>query len=768
MLNKQLSIPITQDVVLLIYSERDDVYYDENAINRGESCWQLEEGKQYEYEFTNLSSRENANDWFLEGPDRLFTPNPLHNCRGKISTGIYVGTVTFQAKKTHSSDTISVIIEIRSVKVGYREHYRHMLNDIAHYYADLVMLQGAPVTQKFDVDYDTPQETLYQKFAFVKSIVEEEQFDEAIHKIVSNPVRRWTNSEAEKHIESVRRLSRTGMRQLASRANRVPINNNIHSLGSLPRFITVNQKIDSIDTSENQFVKYILTSLYGFCSNLGTKKHANNRLKTEIKVVCNRLENHLHSAFFKEISMPSRLNLGSPVLQRKEGYREIMQAWLLFDLSAKLAWKGGDNVYSAGKKNVAVLYEYWLFFKLMECVSEIFTIPAAEKSALVSLDDDHINLSIRQGKTAMVEGQMQTQNRLLNVCLYYNRTFGYKDNDHRSSAGSWTMNMRPDYTLTIWPGEMTDVEAEKKDAIVYIHFDAKYRLDKILIDDKEVDEETLEKQFEQEKEDREKDIYKRGDLLKMHAYKDAIRRTAGAYVLYPGDNSSESKVLKGYHEIIPGMGAFPIAPGHEDEQLPALKSFLLSVVEHFMNRTSQREKMAIVGHQIHNEITPPFYGPFPEPFDYGSFPDTVKVLIGYYKNDEHLRWILNNRKYNIRIGGVRDRSIKLSESYLEAKYLLLYNRKDVHVRSVLKISDVSHPIIISDSELFEMGYPHPTQGQMYMLYEVSEDRVEPELHHREWAIQSFVKNNNFAPVIVTYTKLFAGHDAWSDSNIQVI
>ena len=34
--------------------------------------------------------------------------------------------------------------------------------------------------------------------------------------------------------------------------------------------------------------------------------------------------------------------------------------------------------------------------------------------------------------------------------------------------------------------------------------------------------------------------YKRADLLKMHAYRDAIRRSAGAYVLYPGSEKEHS------------------------------------------------------------------------------------------------------------------------------------------------------------------------------------------------------------------------------------
>jgi len=46
----------------------------------------------------------------------------------------------------------------------------------------------------------------------------------------------------------------------------------------------------------------------------------------------------------------------------KIGYREVLRVWLMFDLAAKLFWQGGEDVYSGDKKDVAVLYEYWLIF----------------------------------------------------------------------------------------------------------------------------------------------------------------------------------------------------------------------------------------------------------------------------------------------------------------------------------------------------------------------------------------------------------------------
>ncbi|MBK8110765.1 MAG: hypothetical protein IPK46_10785 [Saprospiraceae bacterium] len=65
-------------------------------------------------------------------------------------------------------------------------------------------------------------------------------------------------------------------------------------------------------------------------------------------------------------------------MQRKEGYREVLRVWLMFDLAAKLIWTGGEDIYSGGKKDIATLYEYWLFFKLLDLFQSIFEINPKE------------------------------------------------------------------------------------------------------------------------------------------------------------------------------------------------------------------------------------------------------------------------------------------------------------------------------------------------------------------------------------------------------
>jgi predicted component of viral defense system (DUF524 family) len=141
-----------------------------------------------------------------------------------------------------------------------------------------------------------------------------------------------------------------------------------------------------------------------------------------------------------------------------------------------------------------------------------------------------LNLQLKQGKHTALKGVFNSLPlESLISGLSYNRSFGGKKN--YPNSGSWTTTLRPDYTLSVWPVGITEADAEKQELIVHIHFDAKYKVDNLIkyITDKS------EQELDEEKTENRKGVYKNADLLKMHAYKDAIRRTGGAYILYPGD-----------------------------------------------------------------------------------------------------------------------------------------------------------------------------------------------------------------------------------------
>lgn len=760
----KLEIPIIGnfgEIKLCIYPALGSsmLFEEEDAVDYGESRWQLQEGCTYEYEL--VSDNKRTYQFMTEDEIVRFSHSPRHPNAGTLKTGIYVGSLSLAIRDTELDCEIAKVnIEIKSVKAEYRTDYRKMLEDITAYYTDLVLMQGSPVTQKLEIDNDTPQQTLYQRYAFVRSIVESSAFQETINKIVASPVRKWEETIVERNVSNVKRLSRRNMHQIASSRDRIPVYNGDeiglpHGLNSVPRTLTVAYKRDTLDNQENQFVKFVLRSFSSFCSELRGKKNANDRLKAEIDKTMDVLNGHLSTLFFKQVSMPSQLNLNSPVLQRKEGYREILQAWLMFDLAAKLSWKGGDNVYEAGKRNVAVLYEYWVFFKLLEVISRVFDIDPVSVNKLVKTDADRINLEIQQGKMTMIEGLYDAGSRKFNVRFYYNRTFAHtREDEELDKSGSWTMNMRPDYTLSIWPGEISIDQAEREDLIVHIHFDAKYRVNKIDLGvDDSMNDEQMSEALLNEKKEQEEGIYKRADLLKMHAYKDAIRRTSGAYILYPG---TVPRRLKGFHEIIPGLGAFCLTPSNYDEELITLQVFLLKIVEHMLDRTSQRERMSYYINNVYNTPSKSVREEMPEPAgDNRDFlPDETWVVLGYVKNDKQLEWIRKTGLYNFRTG-TQNGSIRLSRNLVSSRYLLLH----AHGESIqfVRLADEG-PRVFRRSDLLIMGYPpsdneEKKKDDIYIVYRLELNNTEPEWVQYHWQISEVTDNKGNRSAVPEPVKL---------------
>lgn len=62
---------------------------------------------------------------------------------------------------------------------------------------------------------------------------------------------------------------------------------------------------------------------------------------------------------------------------------------------------------------------------------------------------------------------------------------------------------------------------------------------------------------------------------------------------------------RGFHEIIPRLGAFPVRPSKTDDGTTELKYFILKVIDHFLNRASQREKVTFKHYDVYKVSPPP-------------------------------------------------------------------------------------------------------------------------------------------------------------------
>lgn len=681
-----------------------------SASQHMEAPIQLVEGFFYDYTFSNPS-------YFLTDPsNNIVRPHKRLTFSGTLAPNIYVGTLEIPIHKNGLNRPVGAIkLEVQSVKAGYRDDYRNMLGFITEKCTHLLLQANAPVTHSFDVDYNSDSETLYQRFAFINSVLGTDDFAQAVHRIVSMPATRWSITEEERDVRSTGRFQNAQIKQIIKGSKRTPLPKGHpllqYGIESLPEKITTTRKTDTVDTPENRFIKHALETFLKLCTDIYHIAKARNypKLQLESEGLVTMLENQLHHSFFKEISRPTTLNLNSPVLQRKEGYREVLHIWLMLDLAAKLVWKGGDDVYSGGKKDVAVLYEYWLFFMLLDLLQNVFHIEAKDITELIQPTDDGLNLQIKQGKFIALRGIYDTGSRKLYIRFSYNRTFSGKQ--AYPQAGSWTVTLRPDYTLSLWPFGISEEEAEKQELIVHLHFDAKYKVDNLTsfashFSEQELDEEKLENR---------KGIYKNADLLKMHAYKDAIRRTSGAYVLYPGH---ETFTQKGFHEIIPGLGAFPLSPSKAGSGVGDLKTFIEKILSHFLNRISQREKMAFSTYDIYQSqptgrLT--IADTLPEPFvpNRDFIPDQVFVLVGLCKSSIHYQWIKDNQMYSIGLDSY-GKPAPITKEMINARFLLLFSLED---NSQLQLWNIQQNNVTYHTRnyLEERNYPSPTYDS-YLVF----------------------------------------------------
>ena len=703
---------IQEGLRLWIDARRPDSLFDaeENANEHNEARFQLVEGCLYDFQISDPD--------FVLGDvgENIIQQHKRTKNLGIIAPNIFVGTLSIPIlDKDTSEEFCKVELEVQSIKSGYRDDYRDMLELITEKCTDLLLQANSPVSQHFEIDFTKDSQTLYQKFAFIKSVIGTVEFAEAIHRIVTAPVTKWTETTEVKDIRNVRRFSNANIKELLKGSKRTNLHEShylrSYGIDTLTERITTIRISDSVDTPENRFIKNALENFLKFCTDINSKakEFGHKNMETESTLLIRELESQLHHTVFKDISRPTTLKLNSPVLQRKEGYREVLRVWLMFDLASKIIWKGGDDIYSGGKKDIATLYEYWLFFKLLDLFQSIFEIEPNDILDLITETSDGLNLQIKQGKFTALSGVYDSGSRKLNIRFNYNRSFSGKKS--YPDSGSWTTTLRPDYTLSFWPFGISETEAEKQESIVHVHFDAKYKIANLT----DFLEQNAENDLDKEKAENRKGIYKNADLLKMHAYKDAIRRTGGAYVLYPGDKSINKK---GFHEIIPGLGAFPVKPSKTDSGIGELKAFILEIIEHFINRASQREKIAYRTYEIYQN--PPgsenvVKELLPEPYNTNRdlIPDDTFVLVGYYNSQEQYKWIQRTGLYNFRMGSGAG-SLVLDSETVSSKYLLLHTSGDTDSGNLWKIVSKG-PKVFSKDDLIRKGYLSPSQDYYLVI-----------------------------------------------------
>ena len=195
---------------------------------------------------------------------------------GFIEPGDQCGVLPLVVTRRGDSTPLArAAVEVRSVKIGYREHYRGMLDHIATRCAGLLLDSRAPTRLRLSSAWRTNRAALEQQLEFLRYTLESPLFRGAVDEVLRNPHRRLEDEREDRSIGRPFKAGKDFARQIACAGDRVavppthPLRIAQPRLTSLPAHVSVTTRTDFLDTPENRFAKMVLVEFRDFLAEVG-------------------------------------------------------------------------------------------------------------------------------------------------------------------------------------------------------------------------------------------------------------------------------------------------------------------------------------------------------------------------------------------------------------------------------------------------------------------------------------------------------------------
>lgn len=380
----------------------------------------------------------------------------------------------------------------------------------------------------------------------------------ALEMVLRDPHRLFTSDRTSVQLHAARRVDSRTISRIASGADGVVTATGFaastalaRSLGGrLPAHVDVPRVEHTFDTAENRFVLEFILQLRTIVDRVERIARSKatafwrNAVKdcAAMRRVLGPFEQH---DMWIGVGRMRHVPIGSSVLQRRRGYKDVLRHHLALRAAARIPLDE-DTVEShlLGVKDVASLYELWCYFAVVDAMRELI---GREPDAVESFDVDIDEVDLPWGfRVSWSNGPT----------VFYNLSFSQKAAQPRRSS---SLLLRPDIVVEV-----------HRDGICELHvFDAKLRVDGVAsIELEDGDEAELDPLS-----------FKKDDVAKMHAYRDALAHVRSARVLYPGTVSREFASQEPGAGAVDVVGATPLVPGAQpSELLAALKHILPTTI----------------------------------------------------------------------------------------------------------------------------------------------------------------------------------------------
>lgn len=437
---------------------------------------------------------------------------------GIFNSGNYVGTIDFSFLGLETK-----IIEVESIKLDYYDDYQNMLTDIDGVFSELITRSSSFFQTRFNHSEKVIDRFSYSNLAFIKQLMRPDNLPLWIDIIKDRPYSMLSETTEDIDIWNLDYIDPEEYLSSLLSEQTIKVIDNNGTMKIFPNIVTATYQEESIDTKENRFVKFYLEYLLDILESI--KKNTtnkSNKLYYELNSLTESILKMLREPFFSSIEKIKGIPHNSQVLQKRYPYNNVYKGYNDLQLRTKFSIDIYDESFLVGQKDVAKLYEYWIFIKIFSALNERFyNNYVVDDWITYSSETLNVNLSEKKSKKVVYK-----LNELSEMHLYYNKE--YRNNVNIYYGRSYSNTLKPDISLEMY---------SKNALVASIHFDAKY---KVPINGK----------------------YEIDDINKMHAYKDGIMGAIGAYALCLSDKSEyfyqNEKNEYANNFLFPSIGAFPM------------------------------------------------------------------------------------------------------------------------------------------------------------------------------------------------------------------
>lgn len=610
------------------------------------------EGREIHFSFVPSSTcQNNLFSFQLRGIEQ-FQSKKINNqtqLSGSIDFANCVGFTEFSVRDLSlQKNILSVETEVFPQKIDYKNDFKLMLNDITDTIYNLAFDYFKKTYLHTEI-IDTSQTTLNQWLIILKYLFD--KLIKSIDLILKNPNYKIASLNIVKPTSQVRRIDKKVNKWLIK--NKKYITTNKVSKYTLlekyrPNHLPEYKKKLSYDTFENRFVVWGLKQIIKKISvvqsilyNQYNQKDIREPVLREISLLKNyklRLLRRLNDVYFSGLSDFKKQLHFSTVLTMAPGYSDFYYYFLLLNKGLAITQ---NDIFNLDLKDIATLYEYWCFIKIVNILKENDKYEL-KINDFIKIENKKISIYLKKGKESKVEFIIKPSKERINI--YYNKGF-----------------QTPTYFQI--PDNFIEFEKEGYNRPFRYFFDAKYR-------------------FERESKSYEEYFFPysppQGTIGQMHRYRDAVLeksvdqetysnaiKSLGGIVLFPYPKDEDEFKKCNYYKSIDSVniGAIPLHPGKKN-----------LLFENFLDRLFSKSAESNYEGMIDYDKR-----------EYLKYFEEIKkpALVGMIRERDNLKrinYLYENKRFYIH-------KTKNSNAFL-INYIVLYNQKNNKIMGYSKVKNI--------------------------------------------------------------------------------